>query len=241
MKTLWEIFRAQKERRQQLETTHSFEDKLRKYLRMDLELVINDNRSTILSILERRRRYLKVSVHRMFLEAPDSIVEGLAHYLRRRRAALPPEVKAYIQQNSDSIQKPRVPTKLVTAGTIYDLEQIFGRVNDTYFEGSLTGISITWFGNPQGRRRRRVSLGLYHEPLKLIKVHRLLDDEAFPDFFVEFVVFHEMLHHVVPAYIDEKGWQRSHGPEFKRRERQYQHYRQAKEWERTNKKLFFQH
>ena len=54
-----------------------------------------------------------------------------------------------------------------------------------------------------------------------------------PRFFVEFVVFHELLHHVVPA---RRAGERLeyHTPEFRRRERAHPDYRRAVRWETEN-------
>ena len=69
------------------------------------------------------------------------------------------------------------------------------------------------------RRRRTIRLGSYDARENLIRVHPALDQSWVPRLFVEAVVYHEMLHALMPA--KESGGRRClHGPEFRRRERQ---------------------
>ncbi len=100
-------------------------------------------------------------------------------------------------------------------------------------------LTITWFGKPGLRNRSRVTFGLYHDPLKLIKIHRLLDSPSFPEYLVSYVIYHEMLHCVCPAYVDEKGVNRIHSKEFKEKETEFCHYELAQEWIREHQELFF--
>jgi predicted metallopeptidase len=54
-----------------------------------------------------------------------------------------------------------------------------------------------------------------------------------PAFFVDYIVFHEMLHQAIPAR--QSGSRRQHhGPEFRARERAYPDYEKAIAWEREN-------
>ena len=54
------------------------------------------------------------------------------------------------------------------------------------------------------------------------------------------VVFHEMLHQVVPA-TERRGRRIIHGPEFRRRERAYPDHAAAKRWEEEHLALLLTH
>jgi hypothetical protein len=47
---------------------------------------------------------------------------------------------------------------------------------------------------------------------------------------VEFVVYHEILHHLYPAFVGESGRTNIHNKEFKTKEKQFSAYDEAKEW-----------
>lgn len=67
----------------------------------------------------------------------------------------------------------------------------------------------------------------------------MLDDAFYPPYFVAFVVYHEMLHNVVPGKTDAMGYYRVHTPEFKRLEKQFAEYDMAMKWEKKHKELIF--
>lgn len=121
--------------------------------------------------------------------------------------------------------KPRRRVVLRPEGAVYNLTEIFADLNERYFEGSLN-LGITWFGN--GRMpKTRVRWGSYHMGRQEIRVNRLLDGERIPKHVVEFIVYHEMLHHVLPPKMGKNGRREIHHREFKAREKVFEHFAQA--------------
>jgi predicted SprT family Zn-dependent metalloprotease len=83
-------------------------------------------------------------------------------------------------------------------------------------------------------------MGSYSVEDKLIRIHPALDRSFVPRYFIESVVYHEMLHHIHP--IPVKGGRRQfHTAEFKEQEKRFHQYQKAKRWERANidRLLFF--
>lgn len=127
----------------------------------------------------------------------------------------------------------RTRDPLRTRGVHHDLRALFDAVNARHFGGSVDA-ALGW-GRPaprvRGRRRpRSISLGTYDYELKLVRVHPALDQEFVPRFYVEYILFHEMLHHVMPAPVID-GRRRLHSPAFRARERAYPDYARTVEWE----------
>jgi hypothetical protein len=54
-----------------------------------------------------------------------------------------------------------------------------------------------------------------------------------PRYFVEYVVFHEMLHHMMPMPV-KAGRRELHPPQFREREQRFRHFTRAIEWERQH-------
>jgi hypothetical protein len=131
-------------------------------------------------------------------------------------------------------KKPR-PRKIVTKGQHYDLQAIFNAINVEYFEGKLN-LPITWSGNPNQAARYRRRLGSYNVRTGKIKIHRLLDHPNFPSYFISFVVYHEMLHHLVPP-LKARGRRLIHHRGFKEKERAFKEYALARKWEKENLNL----
>ncbi len=207
-----------------------FQQELEESSGMKVKLKINDNRSTMLSV-RWEPDCAKVSLHRMFLQAPQNVMQSLACYISREDNKITPDIKDFIEAHLQKLDYSHLldRRKLCARGSVHDLQKIYNQLNREYFQGRLN-LHITWFGKTQPRRRIRVTFGLYHDPLKLIKINRLLDSPSFPDYLVAYVVYHEMVHGVCPAYHDERGVYRIHTNEFKELEMQYQHYSLAQNW-----------
>lgn len=206
---------------------------------LKLKLKINDNRSTMLSV-RWEPDCTKVSLHRMFLRAPENVMEALACYLKQEDKSISAPIRFFIEENMRKLDYSHLlnQKRLCYQGDFYNLKKIYNRLNEEYFNGELK-LSITWFGKSSPRRCKRITFGLYYDPLKLIKINRLLDNPSFPDYVVYYVVYHEMVHHVCPSYHDQKGVNRIHTKEFKERERQFRDFHLAQKWIKEHQRNLF--
>jgi hypothetical protein len=204
-----------------------------------VKVKINDNRSTMLSV-----RWdpgcTKVSMHRMFLEAPKNIMESLACYVSKENKNITRDLKAFIEDGLKKLDYSHTvdKTKLFSQGNVYNLKEIYDELNAAYFDNKLN-LFITWFGKSNQRSKSRLTFGLFHEQLKLIKINRLLDSPTIPRYVTAYVVYHEMVHHVCPSYIDEKGNHRIHSKEFKNKEECFEHFDLAQKWIKDNQVNLF--
>lgn len=217
-----------------------FQKKLENDLKKSVKLIINDNRSTMLSV-KWEPDCTKVSLHRFFVDAPDNIMNSLACYIRQEEKTISSSVRSFIEDNMRKLDYSHLleKMKLDTIGKIHNLTFFFDEINQEYFDNKID-LNITWFGRRKQKNRSQVTFGLFYEPLKLIKIHRLLDSPDVPDYMVSYVIYHEMLHYVCPSYFDERGKHRIHNKEFRERELKFRHYRIAQDWiEKNRERLFF--
>ncbi len=213
----------------------SLELQLRANLELPLRLSITDNRRTMIS-LRKQPGFMELRLHHMFLTADAETIRALCRYVGhgdRQASAL---LGQYIEQHRGGIRKRvrRLP-QLSTAGVHHDLLQIFSAVSTQHFQGR-DDLRITWGRAAETKRwraRRSIKLGSYCSRDKLIRIHPALDAATVPRFFVEYIVYHEMLHHVLPPSI-RAGRRQLHGRDFKRLERQFPEYAAALAWEREN-------
>ncbi len=99
---------------------------------------------------------------------------------------------------------------LKTQGRIYDLAAMFEAVNRRYFNGTVL-CSIGWGRRgkaKRGARSRMIRFGSYSRLENVIRINPVLDSESVPAEFVEYIMFHEMLHAVMPSV--ERGMKRLH-------------------------------
>lgn len=197
-----------------------------------VQLAVTDNRQRMISQVRERGKW-RVRVHMMFLDAPERVQDALVDYVTtgHREASL--VVGAYIEENSHRIRAAkRMRGQLRTRGKVHDLHDIFDRVNAEYFDGAVTDVLITWGRRRAGGRdaRRTIKLGSYSVEERVIRVHPILDRRWVPRYFVSYIVYHELLHHVVPP-VRVAGRTLLHPPEFTQKERLFRHYDRAIAWE----------
>ncbi len=119
-------------------------------------------------------------------------------------------------------------------GRVYNLRQIFKRLNGLYFNGQVKA-RLEW-GKSRGQKSRRSrEFGSYYYKERLIRAHPVLDQAWVPLFVVESVMHHEMCHQVCPDEV-KNGRRIAHTKEFRRREKEYVHYQEADRWMHKNLK-----
>lgn len=177
-------------------------------------------------------------------EMPESAQKALAYILvaklfRRKVSPQAREIysnfvkRAEIRETATQNKKTK-GRKIITSarGDVYDLEEIFDRLNRTYFKNSLPKPVLSW----SARKTYRI-LGHHDATHETVVVSRSLDDRKVPQYVVEFVVFHEMLHIFHPT--EHRGGRRyNHTPRFRRDERKFAYFEEAESWiERSAKHL----
>jgi len=204
-----------------------------------LALAVTDNRYTMISV-KREKGLFRLRLHHMFLDADHDIVRALGRYVARNDRDASQLLSQFIDVNHRKIRRARRrrPTvfTIETRGEFHDLQEIYSDLNRRYFGGRIDA-RITWSqrAQPGAKRRRRnsIKMGSYAVEDRLIRIHASLDRPFVPRLFVEWIVYHEMLHqkHDIPVV---GGRRQFHTPEFLREEAQYEHYQRASRWEREN-------
>jgi hypothetical protein len=180
------------------------------------------------------RGTLRIRLHMMFLDAPERIKEALVRYIARGDRDSSQLVGDYIESNCFRIRAERPVTQpLRTAGKVHDLAAMLVRLDRRYFGGALgDDVLVTWGrrSSPRGASRNSIKLGTYSATERLVRLHPALDQRFVPRYFVEYILFHELLHHIVPP-VKVGRITLLHPPEFSCRERAYPQYERAIAWE----------
>lgn len=207
----------------------SLERKLRSAFPGAVILSITDNRHSIITHRV-QRGVLHARVHHMFLDAPPQVLESLVSHVVGGDREASATLSEYIDANSARLARHARNAPRVTRGEHHDLLDIFQQVNERYFGGQVDAL-ITWGKRGPARPLKTIKLGSYSAVDKLIRVHPALDRKWVPRYFVSYIVYHEMLHDVIPC---SRGLGRAnlHPPEFKQREKQFRCYQRALDWER---------
>ena len=197
-----------------------------------LSIVITDNSTSMLSIKEKKGAAI-LRLHRMFLNAGSDVLNEIADYIKRTRKKTP-LIRKFIDQHTHSLKK-KTPRKVTirTEGRYHDLKEIYHSINQEYF-GEKISASITWGTKSPKQSAARRTLGSYSYHSNMIRINPRLDSIKVPRYYMEFLVYHEMLHADIGVKIIN-GRRIIHSGEFKKREKEFRHYKKAISWEKKKK------
>ncbi|MBL7076729.1 MAG: M48 family metallopeptidase [Kiritimatiellae bacterium] len=174
-------------------------DRLNAHSHRRVTLRLTDNRVSMASIDFSKQGPIRVSLNEQYLWAPPPVIDALCAYVVTHRKADWQVVADFARQVPD---RPRrvTPPRLRSKGKVYDLKALRDEVSRDCFGGAVT-CHIGWGrdGAPRRRKRRSIRFGSWHAQTRTVRVHPALDSEAVPREFVRYIVFHEMLHVVVPS------------------------------------------
>jgi hypothetical protein len=214
------------------------ERRLKTRLRAKVAVEVHDNTHTMVTF-QRQRGLWRLRLHHMFLAAPDEILTALAEFIRVGDPESSARLDRYIAEKKALIRRVsaaqlRKRLRIDPSGEHHDLLHIFSRLNRRYFRNRISA-TITYGPAPRVRGpRKSIKMGSYSADSKVIRIHPALDQRVVPRYFVEWIVFHEMLHHVHRARKLEDGRRCVHTPEFVAHERKFHAFRRAQRWENEN-------
>lgn len=106
----------------------------------------------------------------------------------------------------------------------YRLASLADEVHRTYFY-KYPPLPVRWGQQITRKKRRSIRLGSYNHLTTEIRIHPLLNAPGVPAFFIQSVIYHEYLHHVLGA---------AHNRRFHKEERKFRYHRESKEWIRRH-------
>lgn len=208
-------------------------------LQETIEVAFTDNRTTMISF-SKKTGIMRLRLHKMFQVADETVLKALSVFIRRIPSeAASKKIDDFIKANNGQIRKRTHArrAKVIPQGTHFHLDEVLERVSNRFFAGEISSVHIGW-GQFRGRRRRRGriksrALATYCFEDTTIRVNPILDSPRVPMYIIDWVVYHELLHHILP--VERAGSQRRyHTTKFRMLERAYPQYEDARAWEKQN-------
>lgn len=180
------------------------------------------------------RVYVRLSD--VFESAPPEVIRAVAFLLVARllsRKAPPAHERVYrtyafspqVLRASDIARQKRGRKVISSAqGKAYDLSELFDRLNRRYFDGDIAKPVLTW-----SKRKAKRILGHHDAVHSTITLSKALDSRDVPEWFVEYILYHEMLHIKHPAKFIN-GRRHYHTPAFRSEEQRFPRYQASQEW-----------
>jgi hypothetical protein len=211
------------------------ERRLRNRLRGRISVEVHDNTHTMVTFRKAGGGWA-LRLHHMFLTTSERELDALVAFITGSDPAASAALDRFIEANRGSIRRISASQRLSRVriearGKHHDLGRIFARLNRRYFQGRVRA-AITWGPNPPGvRPRKSLKMGSYSAESRIIRIHPVLDRAWVPGYFVEWIVFHEMLHQIHPARKLADGRLAIHTPEFAAHEQIFHALARARDWE----------
>lgn len=192
--------------------------------------------SSLTLTIRRRGDTMFVRFSDLLRRAPLEVQEGAAAlllarvYRRRTPRALVQAYLAYARSDRTRVRITKMRSRrvrrvaTVPQGKHFDLHALFEQLNQRYFAGALVRPHIGW-----STRSWRRQFGCYDPGPNQIVLNRRMDHPVVPQFVVEYVLFHEMLHVKHPTRRSGCTLL-SHSPEFRREEKQFAHFAIARKF-----------
>lgn len=194
-------------------------------------------RTSVVRSQPQRDGSLELRLNAMFADAPALVQRALATWLRsgRRARHASAELDRWIEARLVRLHReaPR-RARLAARGEHHDLAALAAELIEREFAGAFEthggAPGLTWGRAAPSRSRHSLRLGSYDYAARVVRVHRVLDAADVPDWFVRYVLFHELLHAALEE-CDHRGRRVLHGPRFKERESRYPDFERARAWE----------
>jgi hypothetical protein len=178
---------------------------------------------------------LSLKIADLLQASPPAVIEALA-YILLGKLYRKPASKAHVHRYNVYLNRRDVRRDLHLArqirgrkfisgpkGQVYDLAEVFGRLNQRYFDGLMAMPELGW-----SRTRNKGLLGHFDPCHNAIIISRIFDCENVALVALEFVMYHEMLHLRFPT--EYRGARRCvHTAEFKQAEKQFVGWKEAGE------------
>jgi hypothetical protein len=173
---------------------------------------------------------ITITAQEILIQAPDKVlinilVSVLADGNQKDRTLIheytfsPTYQKAREELEYLGINKGRL-----AVGSIYDLRKSFQRVNRDYFDGGLSEPNLVWSSRLTHRK-----FGHYQWDIDTVMVSKSLDQKKIPEYVVDFVMYHELLHKKLGAKLVNKR-RAVHTSTFRNEESKFKKLDQAQKW-----------
>lgn len=188
---------------------------------------------TLRHTIELNKHTVFIRISLVIQDAPVDVLQALGTILFLKLFRYKPDktarqryqryVDEHVAPNLPEIKR-RISPHYTAAGRYFDLSEIFERINEEWFEGKIKQPRLGWSLTPSYTR-----LGFYDAERNLLVISRIFDSKKTKPQVLEFLMYHEMLHIIIPAER-VNGRRRIHPPVFKEAERRFPEYQKIQQW-----------
>lgn len=189
--------------------------------------------------IRKRNTTIFIRLSDKLYNAPDDILKSITIILLDKlfRVKTSPSLRKSYKHYVNEHVLPHIPAikRKISSdyrpdGKFFNLDTIFEKINSQYFNSLIKKPAIGWSLKKSFRR-----LGFYDHERDLLVISRLFDHNRVPQYVVEYIMYHEMLHVLYPVER-VNGRRVVHSKQFKKQELIFKEYTLATRW--IHKKLW---
>jgi len=212
-------------------------EKIRRYLEQKLgkhiEMSVIRSRKILIQ-KKQKSDAITIVLNKIFLDAPEETLSIISDFLTGKNKKI--ARRHLIEYAHKTMRETLKEKNFVVSGKFFNLKEIFDRLNQQYFNNLITS-KITFGKRCKKERTSSIVFGNYSPQLNIIRINRSLDQDFVPEYFIEYIVFHEMLHAYM--HLSSKGKKSTgHSKKFKEMEKIYPDLEKAEQWKRKNLNFF---
>jgi hypothetical protein len=205
-----------------------------------VKIILTRNRSHLITVRKNGQHSVHLRVQEVFLNAPQDVWDAIGTFMVLPSPESRRLIRDFISNHKavPNLKEFDLRLKIQLKGEHHHLDLIYDGINLDYFNNEIQ-CRITWGKSYKKRRKRSISFGNYESFSNLIKINPALDQAKVPDYFIQYIVYHEMLHaRFETAGPPQSGRRFHHTGEFYELEKRFKEYDKAIEWEKKNIHLF---
>ncbi len=210
------------------------QDELTRRSGLRVQVFLTDNRRRMVSARRREKGAVEVRLQRIFLDSGPEVLDDIAALIAGRktgRTALRRFIDDHFRNAPDSPRPRREPEPERIESAHHDIGAYACSLNATYL-GGRSAARVVWGRRSTRRSRRSIRFACYDPGRNMIIMNRKLDSPDVPAYFVEYILFHEMLHEVLGIGSRADGRRDIHGSLFKLMESTYPDFDKARRYEK---------
>ncbi len=210
------------------------QDELSRRSGLRVQVFLTDNRRRMISARRREQGAVEVRLQRIFLDSGPEVLDDISALIAGRkteRVALRRFIDEHFRDAPDSPRARRDPESERIASMHHDIAAYARTLNTEYLGGRSTA-HVLWGRRAVRPSCRSIRFACYDPGRNMIIMNRKLDSPDVPAYFVEYILFHEMLHEVLGIGSRADGRRDIHGSLFKLMESTYPDFDRARRYEK---------
>ena len=180
--------------------------------------------------IQGRSSSIEIAAQEGLITAPDSILIALLEtalgkpsQINRKKIRDYTFTSAY-KASRENLEYLAIPRGSFSRGSVHDLAESFKRVNRAYFNDEIPIPHLVWNNRLTFRK-----FGHYQWDIDTVMVSRTLDHSQVPEFVVDYVMYHELLHKKLGAR-QAKSRRLVHTGKFREEEAKFARLKQAQDF-----------